>query len=203
MEIKQLAREIRAYRKYTKLNKSQFAERIGVNSRTLSRLEDGEHILMETRQPFINALENKTIKPGDMPTTAVGRGAKRVVNSDPRFAVMDLPPPLGAELTQLIDTAKRYRQLIITWGKTHGRPTMAARMIKLVAQLIIELERPKSNVPKQRHCMMLGMMQGFMIKEGVITIDEAFDDQNTLYYVDQSPKKGVSNEQLAASRQTS
>lgn len=202
MELKELSKQIKAYRAFTKMNKQLFCKLIGASSKTLTRLEEGGHILVETRQVFINALNNKTLHPGMIPLAANGRALKGdTVES--AFAKLNLPLPLSIELTNLIETAKRYQRLIVAWGKTNGRPTMANRMFKVTSQLVVELERPNSNVPKQRHCMMLGMVQGFMIKEGVITLDEAFDDQNTLYYVDQSPKKGAVHEPVSPSRQAS
>ena len=202
MELKELSRQIKEYRAYTKMNKQLFSKLIGASAKTLTRLEDGGHILVETRQVFINALNNKTLHPGMIQLATNGRALKGdAVES--AFAKLNLPLPLSIELTNLIETAKRYQRLIVAWGKTNGRPTMANRMFKVTSQLVVELERPNSNVPKQRHCMMLGMVQGFMIKEGVITLDEAFDDQNTLYYVDQSPKKGASHEPVSPSRQAS
>lgn len=199
MDLKELSRQIKEYRAYTKMNKSLFCKLLGVSPKTLTRLEDGDHILVETRQPFINALNNKTLHPGMIAVATNGRPLKNA-DVESAFAKINLPLPLGIELTNLIETAKRYQQLIVSWGKTNGRPTMASRMLKVTSQLVLELERPNSNVPKQRHCMMLGMVQGFMIKEGVITLDEAFDDQNTLYYIDQPTKKEARHEHVTASR---
>jgi hypothetical protein len=202
MELKELSRQIKEYRAYTKMNKSLFCKLLGVSPKTLTRLEDGDHILVETRQPFINALNNKTLHPGMIAVATNGRPLKGA-DVESAFAKINLPLPLSIELTNLIETSKRYQQLIMSWGKVNGRPTMAARMLKVTSQLVVELERPKSNVPKQRHCMMLGMIQGFMIKEGVITLDEAFDDQNTLYYIDHTPVKGIIRESVNPSRQAS
>lgn len=201
MELKELSRQIKEYRAYTKMNKSLFCKLIGVSPKTLTRLEDGDHILTETRLPFINALNNKTLHPDMIPLAANGRALKgETVES--AFAKLNLSLPLSIELTNLIETAKRYQTLIVSWGKTNGRPTMASRMLKVTSQLVVELERPNSNVPKQRHCMMLGMVQGFMIKEGVITLDEAFDDQNTLYYIDHTPKRGATHERITTSQKS-
>lgn len=188
MELSDLARGIREYRAYTGFNKSLFCKLIGTNTKALNRLENNEFLLMDTRLPFINALLKKTLHPGSVPVAACGRTLKSEA-ADAAFAALYVPPPFSTELCQVIETAKRYQTLILGWGKTSGRYTSAGRMNLLIAGVIEELERPRSAVPIQRHCMLMGMVQGFMIKEGVFTIEEALEDQNTLYYVDQPATK--------------
>lgn len=179
MELKELAKKIAAYRVRVDMTRSQFARAIGVCTKTLARLEQGGNLGVETRKNFIRALELNALKKGD-PVKPDNRPKKESA----AFADISLPPSFGSELNKIFQTASRYQNLVQSWGKTAARKQATAMLLLAISQLITELKNPASRVPMQRHCMLMGLLQGFMIKEGVITILEALEDQNTLYYVD-------------------
>lgn len=189
MDTSILAEKIRDYRKYTGLNMTIFAERIGISYKVLSRLERGGEIKGESREICIAALNDRLIKPGEIQCWPDGRRRKTPLpNTTP--ASLELAPPLESEVTLLLATANRYDQLVYSWSREKGR-LEAGRVIRtLIKQLVDGLSLPISQVRIQTHCMLIGLVQGLMLRDGIIDITEVFEDQNTIYYVPPKPVVG-------------
>lgn len=191
MELALIAHRIREYRKFTGLNKSQFAEKVGVAFKTLNHLENDKGVSPESRKLFIAALTNKTIKPGDVPTYADGRRITKHPSAKVTPADLALPPAFVNEVDRMKGLITDYQSILRVWARTTGRTAIATNMLKLLDGIADGLGKPKLKIPIQRHCMILGVVQGFLVKEGVLCITRVIEDQNTLYYVDPNTPGGV------------
>lgn len=196
MELSLIAHRIREYRKYTGLNMTLFAERVGVSYKVLSRLERGGEILQESRDILIAALNIRNIKPGEIQCWPDGRRMKKST-ATATLAAIELAPPLDGEVTRLLDAVKRYDQLIISWSRSKGRIAEARIIQALIKRVIEGLTVPVPQVSIQTYCMMIGLVQGMMLRDGILSITEVLEDQNTFYYV--PPKQVVGKVHAASS----
>ena len=189
MDTSLLAERVREYRKYTGLNMTLFAERIGVSYKVLSRLERGGEILQESRDIFISALNIRNIKPGEIQCWPDGRRMKKST-ATATLAAIELSPPLDGEVTRLLMAANRYDQLTLSWARSTGRFEDARITRALIKRVISGLSVPVSQVSILTYCLMVGLVQGIMLRDGVLTITEVLEDQNTFYYVPPQPTVG-------------
>jgi len=175
MELPLLSSRITAYRQEIGVSALRFAELIGVNVKTLRRLENGEKIFTSTQEPFIAALEKRQFTKDNIP--------EKERKPDRRFAHVTLPVSLKDEQEALTNLTARYLVRIRSWSKSNPRKG-AAEPIELMAyQLMQQQEASRNRPPFQRQCLLIGMIQGMMLKEGIMTAKEALEDHNTLYYV--------------------
>lgn len=189
MELALIAQRIREYRKYTGLNMTLFAERVGVSYKVLSRLERGGDVTQESRDILIAALNIRNIKPGEIQCHPDGRRMKKSL-ATATLAALELAPPLDGEVTRLMDATNRYAQLVDSWARTTGRFEDARIPRALIKRVIQGLSVPMPQVSIQTYCMMIGLIQGILLRDGVITITEVLEDQNTFYYVPPQPTVG-------------
>jgi DNA-binding XRE family transcriptional regulator len=172
-----LSSRIIAYRAYTGLSRAHFAKRIGVSSRSLTRLEEGQKLAKSTCDPFVAALKKRDVHPGQ-PLPALGRKKQ-----ESQFAKVELPVSIKDEQYALTDLTHRYKVRLEAWQKSYPAKGAVEPILVIAQQLITQQEKSPVTIPCQRQCLIIGMIQGMMLKEGILSITEALEDHNTLYYV--------------------
>lgn len=173
MNLKTLATKSKAYRKKLNLNQGRYAGALGVGVETVRRLHNGEVISDALIKKINETIDEDAIKPY----------VHQRDNELTGFANLPLAMSLDDEREMLATLAGRYLGLVNTHRRsgvsTYDLGTMAITLEGLVTTLKLH----DRSIPMQRHCMVLGLIQGLLVKKGIITMDEALHDHNTLYYV--------------------
>lgn len=167
MSTTSLAERLSAYRKYTNLTKEPFAAALGIGAKTLLAAETGKHLSEKTVQLLEDALERYDIEPDTSPK---GSPAER-------FKKRSVPPneerqALNTILRNYIVLTREAVKSSLTRSPLHHRHQTLLKMI-------VGLYRTKGIVTKHQY-LMFGVIQGVLLREGVIAVEDAVNHQYEL-----------------------